>query len=303
MDKRFSRNAMLFSTLFLVMLVFAVAAFFFGLNLGSKKMEQKYAHLMEPETPASEYVYQQQDLVTFYLTVYSPYREFQLSWTDALGKIANDEISNVASLYREIEGQASKRAEEAASFNLQHAGLLGQAQQSYIRSLNQFEKVASALQKKKAESYEDIINTLQNNESYIAAVSQALTGQEHFYNSMLQWGASIDPNIPSEIDKNVNISFETWSEYPLLVKNEIIASYALDKKIFADYLPHDLSGSIDHFIASGQAESMEISSVADVITLLLNTSAVRPGDYNLHRNKLYSEEFLPQIPFFYPKVD
>lgn len=303
MDKRFSRNAMLFSTLFLVMLVFAVAAFFFGLDIGSKKTEQKYAHLLEPEKEAADYVYQQQDLVSFYLTVYSPYREFQLSWTDALVKISNDEISNVASLYKEIEAQASKKAAEAASNNLQHAGLVGQAQQSYIRSLNQFEKAAAALQRRKPASYEDVINALQNNESYIAAVSQALSGQEQFYNAMQQWGASIDPNIPSEIDKNVNLSFDKWSGYPLLVKNEIIAKYLSDKKIFAEYLPHDLTSSIDHFISTGQAETMKLSTVQGVIELLLNTSAVRSGDYSLYRSKLYMEEFLPQVPFFYPKVD
>jgi len=303
MDKRFTRNAMFFSTLFLVMLVFAVAAFFYGINLGSKKTEQKYAHLQEAATPETEYVYQQQDLISFYLSVYSPYREFQNSWTEALNKIANNDISNVASLYKEIESQASKKAEEAASFNLQHAGLIGQAQQSYIRSLNQFEKAAAALQRRKPASYEEVLESLQNNEAYIGAVNQALNGQSQFYNAMHLWGSSIDPNIPSEFDKNVNQNFEKWSELPLLIKNVVIADYLKDKKIFADYLPHDLVSSIDYFISTGQAKSMNISTVDGVITLLLNTNAVRPGDYSLHRSKLYNDQFLPQIPFFYPKVD
>ncbi|MFC6332313.1 hypothetical protein ACFP56_06725 [Paenibacillus septentrionalis] len=304
MDKRFNRIAMLFSTLFLVMLVFAVAAFFYGLNLGSKKVEAKYAHLTETDESPVDYAYLQQDLASFYVTVYAPYREFQLAWNEALRKIANREVSNVASLYKEIEGQASKKAEDAASYNLQHAGMLGQAQQSYIRSLNQFEKVAASLQKRDAAAtYDDIQKALQNNESYISAVSQALTGQDLFYRSMYEWGVSIDPNIPTEIDKNVSQNLSVWSTYPLLVKNEIIASYLLEKKIFADYLPQDLVSSIDMFIHSGQAETMNITTVEGIISLLANTSAVRPGDYNLNRNKLYLDEFLPQIPFFYPNVD
>jgi len=304
MDRTFNRNAMLFSTLFLVMLVVAVAAFFYGMNIGSKKIEAKYAYLKVSQENVSDYVYQQQDLVSFYLTVYAPYREFQISWNEALKKISNNEISNVASLYKEIEGQASKKAEEAASFNLQHAGILGQAQQSYIRSLNQFEKVAVALQRKNAAStYEDITTALKNNESYIAAVSQALTGQDHFYEAMMQWGITIDPNIPSDYEKNVSQKLDVWSNQPLLAKNKIIASYLLDKKVFVDYLPHDLVSSIDQFIVSGQAETMNITTVEGVISLLMNTAAVRAGDYNLNRNKLYAEELLPQIQFFYPNVD
>lgn len=304
MDRTFNRNAMLFSTLFLVMLIVAVAAFFIGLNIGSKKIEAKYAYLQAAEESVIDYEYQQQDLVSFYLTVYAPYREFQITWNEALKKMSNNEISNVASLYKEIEGQASKKADDAASFNLQHAGILGQAQQSYIRSLNQFEKVAVALQRKNAAStYDDIMIALKNSEAYIAAVSQALTGQEHFYNAMLQWGISIDPNIPSDYKNNVSQKLDDWSSHPLLVKNEIIASYLLDKKMFVDYLPHDLVSSIDQFIVSGQAETMNITTVEEIISLLTNTAAVRAGDYTLHRNKLYADEFLPQIPFFYPNVD
>ncbi|MCM3633097.1 MULTISPECIES: hypothetical protein [Paenibacillus] len=304
MDRTFNRNAMIFSTLFLVMLVVSVAAFFYGLNIGTKKVEAKYAHLISPESTANDYVYQQQDLVSFYLTVYAPYREFQLSWNDALKKISNNEVSNVASLYKEIEGQASKKAEEAASFNLQHAGLLGQAQQSYIRSLDQFEKVAVVLQRKNAATtYEGITNSLKNNDVYQAAISQALTGQGQFYEAMVQWGISIDPNIPSEYDRNVSQKLTDWSSKPLLIKNEIIANYLLDSKQFVEYLPHDLVSSIDQFITSGQAESMNLTTVEGIISLLMNTAAVRAGDYNLHRNSLYTDEFLPQIPFFYPNVD
>lgn len=303
MDKRFNRSAMLYSIMFLVMLIFAVVAFFYGLNLGTKKVEQKYAHLNET-SPTSDHTYQQQELVSFYLTVYSPYREYQLEWAEALTKISSGQISNVSSLYKELEGQASKRATEAASYSLQNAGKLGDAQQNYIRSLNYFEKTAATLQKKSSSiTYDEIISLLNSNEDYQVAIKQALAGQEIYFNTMYQWAKTIDPNIPAEFNNNVSVSIDAWSNYPLIIKNNIIASYLLSQNKFVDFLPHDLSSAIDQFIASGQAETMNLKAIDGIISLLINTGAVRSGDYNLNKNKLYSEEFLPQIPFFYPTVE
>ncbi|HIW33684.1 MAG TPA: hypothetical protein IAA29_12950 [Candidatus Paenibacillus intestinavium] len=304
MDNRFSRTATLYTIIFLGMLVFAVVAFFYGLNLGTQRVEKKYAHLNEVNVDKTDYQYQQQELASFYLTVYSPYREFQLEWSEALYNISNRKVSNVSSLYKELEGQASKKAIEAASFNLQTAGQLGEAQQNYIRSLNQFEKVAATLQKKSSSiTYEEIIELLNANDAYQAAVSQALTGQSIYFETMNLWAKSIDPNIPANFDKNVSQKTSTWSEYPLVIKNEIIANYLAEKKTFVDFLPHDLTSSIDQFITSGQAKAMNLTTIDEIMSLLINTAAVRPGDYNLNKNKLYSQEFLPQIPFFYPNVE
>ncbi|URN94153.1 MAG: hypothetical protein NAG76_20385 [Candidatus Pristimantibacillus lignocellulolyticus] len=304
MDKRFSRTATLYTILFLGMLVFAVVAFFYGMNIGTNRVEAKYAHLNEEKVDKTNYVYQQQELASFYLTVYSPYREFQLDWSEALHNISNKKVSNVSSLYKELEGQASKKAIEAASYNLQNAGQLGEAQQNYIRSLNQFEKVAATLQKKSSSiTYEQIIELLKSNESYQTAVSQALKGQDIYFETMNLWAISIDPNIPTDFDENVSQKISTWSKYPLVIKNEIIANYLAEQNDFVEFLPHDLTSAIDQFITSGQAEAMNLTTIDGIITLLLNTSAVRPGDYNLNKNKLYSQEFLPQIPFFYPNVE
>lgn len=304
MDKRYNRSAMLYTIMFLAMLIFAVVSFFYGLNLGSKKTEEKYAAVIGISDKQPDYSYQQQDLVSFYLTVYAPYREFQLEWADTLNKISNGKVSNVSSIYKELEGQASKKAEAATSFSLQHAGKLGNAQQNYIRSLNSFEKVSNTLQKKSSSITYDEINALLNSsEEYSNAIKQALTGQELYFNVMYLWAISVDPNIPIQFKNNVSLNTDTWSSYPLIIKNEIIANYLLEQNKFEEFLPHDLTSAIDQFIESGQAKNMNISTVEGIISLLINTGAVRTGDYSLNKNKLYQDEFLPQIPFFYPDVE
>jgi len=80
MEKRLTRTEMLFSLGFLFMLVFAVGAFFYGVKMGSDKTEAKFIeqtkHLSSGNVKSAT-AYQQQDLVSFYHTVFLPYREFE----------------------------------------------------------------------------------------------------------------------------------------------------------------------------------------------------------------------------------
>jgi len=303
MDKRFTRSAALFSTMFLTMLIFAVVAFFYGMNLGSKQVENKYAYLKEGKNEPEAYTYQQQDLVSFYHTVFVPTRAFHNDWHEAITKISNNEVSNISSVFKELEGQASKKAKDAGSFNLQHAALLGEAQQSYIRSLNQFEKLAGIIQKKgNSLNYEKLISLLENENSYEVAVSQSLKAQKAYYDAMYLWASSIDPEIPTNFQNSTNQSIDNWKTFPMVIKNSIVSSFLVNQSQFVNFYPHDLVSNIDNFIESGQINTMNITDVRSIIDLLLNTGAVRAGDYNQSKNKLYSHEFLPQIPLFYPVV-
>ena len=81
MDKHLSRFQMLFSLGFIFMLVLAVAAFFAGVEVGSSRTESRYeAKKLLAAASSSKPSYSQQDLVSFYHTVFSPYREFQNEW-------------------------------------------------------------------------------------------------------------------------------------------------------------------------------------------------------------------------------
>ena len=74
------------------MLVFAVGAFFYGVKIGSDKTEAKlvqYTIHLSSNNSNGILAYQQQDLVSFYHTVYLPYREFQNEWFDTLHKLSS----------------------------------------------------------------------------------------------------------------------------------------------------------------------------------------------------------------------
>ena len=89
MEKRLTATAMLFSVGFVFMLVCTVGAFFYGIQIGSAKTEAKYTAENAGADAAAALAspYQQQDLVSFYHTVFLPYREFQNEWFGSNGQI------------------------------------------------------------------------------------------------------------------------------------------------------------------------------------------------------------------------
>ena len=86
MEKRLNRTDLGFSLMFLLMLIIAVGAFFYGVKVGGDRVrtEQTEAAAVEKAKAASAAslpsAYQQQDLVSFYHTVFLAYREFENEW-------------------------------------------------------------------------------------------------------------------------------------------------------------------------------------------------------------------------------
>lgn len=307
MEKRLTTTAMLFSVGFLFMLVCAVGAFFYGVKIGSDKIEAKYAAEEEAKSAgnAATFPYQQQDLVSFYLTVYSPYRDFQNEWLNAADSLAKGDGTDSAARFKGLAKLARQKAEEASSFDMGKSPLLGDAQHAYIRSLKYFEEAADAASKAaKSAAPDDLRNTIQKNKAYQSAVKESLSAQKAYFASMQKWAASVDPTIPDDAAAATEpLQLKEWSKLPLVVKNRIIADYMAARNELYGFYPHDMASSIDEFIRSGQAANMKLQTLNAVADLLLNTKAVRTGDYASVKSRLYAEEMLPQLPFFYPEPD
>ena len=299
MDKRSTRQVTLYSILFLVMLFFATITFFFGLKLGSEKTEEKYAHLLKVNTPIENYTYQQQDLVTFYITSYAPYKEFETAWFDSLNDISANRVSNPANEFDELASKAEKLAKEAANTSMKGLGLLENAQNSYIRSLNYFEKAAKDLKSStNKKSSDETLTLITNDNNYKIAIEQALKAQEDYFKAMHLWTISMDPTIPSTFDSTITLPISTWDNYPLIVKVNMIASHFNTNKIYRNLSPQDVVSRIDEFVANNQAEQLKLTTVNEVLNLLLATDAIRQGDYQQYKGNRYDNEFLPKIPFF-----
>lgn len=304
MEKRLTNSAMLFSVGFVFMLVCAVGAFFYGVQIGMDKVEAGYEAQRKLEAAASKTdgsPYQQQDLVSFYHTVLSPYREFQSEWLSAMDKLSQGQSEDFGGVMNNLSKLAERKSEEASAYDMGKSVRLGDAQIAYVRSLKQFAKAASAgagIAKK--DSGLKLHQAIMNEESYTAAVQLTLEAQAHYYTAMQLWASTIDPDIPGETTLSKVVSLKEWSAMPLTMKNGIVAQYLKEYDKLLPFYPQDMTARVDDFIASGQAAKMKLQTATAIIDLLLNTNAVRSGDFLLNFNKLYQDQMLPQLPFFLP---
>lgn len=302
MEKRLTTTAMLFSVGFVFMLVCTAGAFFYGIQIGSSKIESKYAAKEELKlATVSISPYQQQDLVSFYHTVFLPYREFQNEWFAAINKLSQGKTIEATSLFKNLASLAESKAKEASSVDMQKSPLLGQAQTSYIRSLKLFKEVSSkTATSAKTLSNHDLENYIEQEKTYQSATQQALTAQQAYYSAMLKWASSVDHKIPSEYKAVALLELTQWQKLPLTVKNKLMADQLMNRKKLISYYPQDLTSRVDEFIMSGQATKMKLHTLSAVVDLLVNTEAVRTGDFTTSKSRLYQEATLPQLPFFYP---
>ncbi|MBD2869621.1 hypothetical protein [Paenibacillus arenilitoris] len=306
MEKKLTASAMLFSVGFVFMLVCAVGAFFYGIQIGTERTEAKYAKEEEAAsgTAASVSPYQQQDLVSFYHTVFLPYREFQTEWFAAMNKLSQGSSAAATSMFKELSNLAETKAGEASSVDMQKSPLLAEAQVSYIRSLKLFkEAAAKAAVNSKTSAGNKLRQLIEKEQAYLSASQNALTAQQAYYSAMLKWSSSVDLDIPSDYKSPAMLELAAWSKLPVTIKNKLTADQLMSRKKLTAYYPQDLTSRVDDFVSSGQAAKMKLRTYTAVVDLLINTDAVRPGDFTQNKSRLYSEELFPQLPFFYPETN
>jgi hypothetical protein len=306
MEKRLTRNEMLFSLGFLFMLIFAVGAFFYGMKLGSDKTEAKFlgeTKQLAGGKAAAANAYQQQDLVSFYHTVFLPYREFHSDWFDTIHKLKTGQLSDPASAFKELHSFSNQSYVEVERASVPATSpLLEQAQLQLLKALKLLgEATDNAISSAGAKSSSEVVKELMNDAYYTEGVEHANGGQESYYNAMLKWGSSVDPNIPDHYDDSGVLDIQNWKPLALTVKNMLMAEQLKARGQLVPFYPQDLTSRIDQFISSGQAGKMKLKSVDAIVDLLIGTDAVRTGDFSDSKNQLYASELLPQLPFFFPE--
>ncbi|QAY66191.1 hypothetical protein [Paenibacillus protaetiae] len=298
MEKRHRRSTMLFSLLFLLMLVIAVGSFIFGVKIGVNKTEDRYksdqeaAAVLKTAAPAS-----QQDLVSFYNTVFLPYSEFQTKWLESERALSQGKLTKSESAFTKLAKLAKQQYVEAGTVNMQNIQLLGSAQTSYLRSLKLFGQAAeeAAAHAKKLKNA-DLSASIAADVNYKTAIKQQLAAQQLFYDGMLQWNASVDSSIPAHYSYNPNMKLAAWNKLPLIVKNKLMADQLKSVNALTEFYPQDLASRIDALVKGGQAAKLKLVTLSDAIHLLSDTNAVRSGDYDSSKTKLYAGEQLP-VPF------
>ncbi|MDB4867846.1 MAG: hypothetical protein JWR03_2179 [Cohnella sp.] len=305
MEKRLNRTDLGFSLAFLLMLVIAIGAFFYGVKVGTERAAAKQQELnttQDAKAKPSPNAYQQQDLVSFYHTVFLPYREFQNDWFHAQDKWTGDPSVDLSASLKEMAKTADTKYESIRTTYVPPASaLLKDAQNDYLKSLKLFsESFTSLASSANQASAAQLSKDLNGQAFYKEGRRYALSAQNEYYSSMLKWAATVNMDFPADFKSPAVMDLAHWKPLPLMIKNKVIADYLSDNVLFTEFLPQDLTARVDEFIHSGQADKMKQKTVTSIAELLTGTDAVRSGDFLGSKTKLYGNEQLPQLPFFIP---
>ncbi|SEB65356.1 hypothetical protein [Paenibacillus sp. GP183] len=302
MDKRLTRTDYLFALMFIFMLVCILGAFFYGLEIGRQKSDQKYEKLMQKDKEVIEEpgAYDQQVLVSFYHTIYLPFREFQNKWFDQLHQIeVNSSTIDAAAVLKELSKLSDEKYKALQGKTLPNSSpLLQESHQNYLKSLKLFTDALNNFQPK-ANSLRgtQLLEEMNKDAFFVEAKNQALTAQKNYFESVVKWNQTLDNNL-KQADISKPVSLDAWRQMNLNVKNWYVTMQLLNGKFFVPYYPQDVTIRIDDFIASGQATKLGAADVNQTLDLLLSTDAIRSGDFVNGKAKWYSNELLPQLPFF-----
>jgi hypothetical protein len=304
MEKKLTRSDFVFILVFIFMLIFALSAFFYGMKIGSDRTELKYADLLKQKEEESKGLtaYHQSYLVSFYHTVYLPFREFNMKWEQNMEEIENRSSgADASSLMKELAKIADEKYESILTHTMPNSSpLLQDAHQNYLKSLKLFSQAADAMQSKvNSTSPSELMNAIDKDAYFTEAKNFALTAQKNYYQSIVSWHQSVDETAKG-IDQinNKAMNFADWSKLSLNLKNALITDLLASNKQFYAFTPQDVTLRVDEMIKNGQAKKMNTVSVQQVVDILIGTHAVRPGDFVHDKSKYYPDETLPQLPFF-----
>jgi len=304
MEKRLNRSDLMFSLAFLLMLIIAIGAFFYGVKVGTDRTEARLASAKAPEATATAEpsAYQQQDLVSFYHTVFLSYREFQSDWFAAQNKWLSDPAADRSASMKELAKTAKRKYDAIKGvYVAQISPELKNAQTDYLKSLKLFDESFSALASTANEgSAQSVLDKLNGNSFYKEGLNHALNAQKEYYASMLKWAESVNMDVQGDYTSPDVLPIGKWTNLPLIVKIKVASDFMSEQAALTDYLPHDLAAKVDQFIQSGQADKRKIKSFNAVAELLTSTEAVGSGYFNEVKTRFYENEQLPQLPFFSP---
>jgi hypothetical protein len=303
MDKRLTRTDYLFALMFIFMLICILGAFFYGLRIGQQKSDQKYEKQLHVEKKANEEpgAYEQQVLVSYYHTIYLPFREFQNKWFEQLGKLkSHDSTVDASAVLKELSNLSTEKYQQLQGKSMPDSSpLLQQSHEGYLKSLKLFTDALTTYHSKaNSMPADELLDAMNKDAFFVEAKTQALTAQKNYYESIVKWNETMDYNLqPFDLSKSA--TFEDWKQMNLNVKNLYVTNQLLINMSFPPFYPQDVTIRTDDFIASGQAKKLGAHDTNHTIDLLLNTDAIRSGDFVKDKTKWYSKELLPQLPFFF----
>lgn len=305
MDKRLNRSDYIFSLVFVFLLVCVAGAFFFGMKIGESRTETKYAAILAKQEEASKRpgAYDQRLLVSFYHTIFAPYREFTNRWFDKLKEMELQPASvDAAAVMKELAKAADEKyAELSKAAAPETSPLLVESHQNLLKGLRLFADAAKKMQSKANAMHPGALLAEIDKDAYFQEAKKfALQGQQQYYHSIVKWNETVDGQVKgANLLGQSGYTLKDWSGMSLNVKNAAVAAVLLNDKRFMPLYPQDMTVRIDELIANGQAKKLNLNDIQSIVGLLGDTNAARKGDFVQRKDKWYAGETMPQLPFFY----
>ena len=305
MNKKLTKMDYLLTFLILFVLVGALGSFFYGVKVGKDKTTEKYELLLaEKKEMAKELTaYHQQYLVSFYHTIYLPYRDFQKKWFDYMETLELQSGSvDPRGLLKEMGKFADQKFKEIEPMTMPVSSpLLQESHANYLKSLKLFASASDRFQSKVGVLQGPDLTDAMNSDAFFSEAQKfALMAQHDYFSSIVNWNTSIQSNLyGADLVKKEDVQFKDWGQMNLNVKNEFVTLVMEKNEYYKPYYPQDLTIRIDELILNGQAERMKLTTITSIIEMLVETDAVRSGDYLKRNQKFYKNEQLPQLPFFF----
>ncbi|RKN84619.1 hypothetical protein [Paenibacillus ginsengarvi] len=304
MESRLTRTDYIFSLILVFMLVCVAGAFFFGFQIGQNRAEAEFLAKTTPkeEAAARPGAYDQQYLVSFYHTIYAPYREFTNRWFDKMKELELQNGVDASAVMKELSKSADEKYSALANAATSDTSpLLGEAHQNLVKSMKLFAQTTKQYQSKaNAMKPGALIDEIDGDSYTREAKKLALQAQQQYYAAIVKWNETIEAEVKGvKLLGLPNLTAKDWSQMNLNVKNAAVSSIMLKDQRFGPQYPQDLTVRVDEMLSNGQAKKMNLNDIESIVNVLIDTNAARKGDYLSSKEKWYSGETIPQLPFFY----
>lgn len=291
-----------YALVFILIVIVGVSSFLFGIKIGKEETEATYEQIITEmtATPDPGGIYTQQDISSFYNSVYVPYLEIQKEWLAARNALALGKLSEAKRLFDELSTHTNENYAVAKQVSMsESAPLLQDAQIGLLKGMKLIGETSHRATLWFAEGTSKTITyTINQDQYYLEAVKQITNAKYNYHFAILKWASKEDSHINGKDTKAATISIAQWSPLPVVIKNKIMSQQMRDRKLIANYEAQDLTAAADRIIASGISKKMGAKTVNEVIDLLLSTEAVRKGDFLKEAEELYKNQTLPKIPLF-----
>lgn len=304
MTKRLNKSEFILSYMIIITLACFVGGFFLGAGYMKSKIDSEMTAAAEAKKEEAEKerqlkeqkLYKDQDFVRFYYNVFEPVQEVKKHHEELIlslsGASKKEQISRLKEM-RDVTNSKLKNVQKEVA--LASSPLLGQAKAAYIKSLQSY-----------VDGVEHVISDDQIKSITPAVLAANLQlfqnnlfkAETYMYQATALWESVYvtKKGIPSA--KPSEVTVQQWNSYPFHYRAYLAAEYQAQANMFHPYEPLDLVARIDSLIHSEQSKSLGLTNIPAAIRMLEATDAVRSGDFETLRGRLYANLRAPETPLY-----